>query len=402
MINSPRSKAFAALGTRLKYLREHSGLTRARFAKGFERDGQEAAKDLNLASVALSLGNFDEAKDYANRVLNSGDIKSDSKVSAKLVLLQIRARQGSFKGVLDELETLFIENPHIELGLQSRIGNEIIRVCYRSGNLGIGAQKGEQMLRDFADIWPDPEIVELLNQVASCHFHRGDTGRAEEITARALDLAEKCKSPKAITQSHWQLSLLADSRGELPLALEHSMEAIHWSKFAELQQLIPTLNNNMALILLDLPNPDFARIHDLALAAYLELSAQNNPGLAVYACLTLSEVALRQENYTAALLYAQKGSEELPPEIPGPKTSLLIQEAKVLARMVRYEESEIRLAIAMEHMATMEPSKELARFWGEVARVFVEVGLGDRAIYAYEQALQIAGLSREEQEAQVK
>ena len=150
--------------------------------------------------------------------------------------------------------------------------------------------------------------------------------------------------------------------------------------------------------MLDLPNPDFVRIHNLAESAYLDLASQNNPGHAAYTCITLAEVELRLENYDAALGYVRKGLLELPAGIPGPRVSLFSQEAKILFRMGNEAESKFQLELAIQHMESIAPSKELAENWGEIARVFVEVGQQDRAIYAYEKAISVAAMSQAEQE----
>jgi transcriptional regulator with XRE-family HTH domain len=426
-------------GTRLRVLREKVGLTQAELADGIaassyislleagkrrpkadlvsklasrlgvsadelviDQKDQEVGWTLNVAQVALSSGDLGIAEDYAHRVLNSFEGDSSSALAASVILLQVKVRKGAFEGVLDDLEKLFIANPLATPDLRARLGNEIVRVCFRSGNLGMGVQRGEEILREDANSWPDVEVVELLCLVGSCHFHRGDTQRAAEIVGRALKLAEKCKSPKALVQSQWQASMLAESRGDLTLALSHITSAMHWSKLAELNDVLPILNDNAAKIMLDLPNPDLPRIHNLAETAYLHLSSQNNPIPAAYACITLSEVELRQGNPANALMYVRKGLNELPSETPGPKASLYSQEAKVLFRMGLVEESKLQLERAIQHMHEMPPSKELAVYWGEVARVFVEVGLKDRAIYAYERAISVAAASQAEQKVLVR
>jgi tetratricopeptide (TPR) repeat protein len=422
-------------GTRLKELRERAGMTQADLAAGIAASSyislleagkrkpkldlivklsnrlgvsseellvdsslQEIALSLNTAKVALSSGDLDIAKDYAERVLKSSGVQQSSALAASVILLQVKAREGIFEGVLDELEKLFRDNTHAAPDVLARIGNEVVRVCFRSGNLGMGVQRGEEMLRDFASRWPDNEVVELLCQLGNCHFHRGDTARAGEIVTRALQLAEKCKSPKAMVQSYWQSAVLAESRGDLTLALSQITQAVHWSKIAELHQVLPILNDNAAKIMLDLPNPDLALIRNLAESAYLDLTSQNNPGHAAYTCITLSEVAYRQGNMEKALSYVQQGLAELPKGIPGPKASLYSQEAKVLFRLGRVEESKMQLENAISHMNDMAPSKELAIYWGEVARVYVEIGLPDKAIYAYEQAISVKAASQAEQE----
>lgn len=421
-------------GTRLRIQRERVGLTQAELADGIsassyvslleagkrkpkpelvaklasrlgvssdelviDQKDQEIDWALNVAQVSLSSGDLDVARDYANRVIDSVRGGSSTSLAASVILLQVKARKGTFEGVLDELEQLFSSSPFAAPDLRARIGNEIVRVCFHSGNLGMGAQRGEEMLREHASAWPDVEVVELLCRVGSCHFHRGDTQRASEVVGRALRLAEKCNSPKALVQSQWQSSMLAETRGDLTLALSHITAAMHWSKMAELNDVLPILNDNAAKIMLELPNPDLVRIHGLAEVAYLNLTSQNDPFHAAYACITLSEVELRQGNHANALMYVKKGLNELPDAMPGPRASLYCQEAKVLFRMGMVEESKLQLERAIQHMHEMPPSKELAIYWGEVARVFVEVGLKDRAIYAYERAISVTAASQAEQ-----
>lgn len=369
-----------------------------------DQSAQERELNLNTAKVALSSGDLELAEDFANQVLKFGPegVLDMASLAASVLLLQVSARRGLFEGVLDQLEQLFKDYPKAAPDLRSRIGNEIIRVCFRSGNLALGVQRGEALLMQYAEVWPETEIVELMVQLAACHFRRGDTPRATEIIGRALKLAEKCKSPKAMVQSYWQASVLANLRGDVNLALSQITEAMHWTKLAELNQVLPILNDNAAKWMLDMPNPDLDRIHDLAESAYLDLASQNNPGHAAYTCITLSEVELRQGNFEKALMYARKGVAELPLEIPGPKASLLSQEAKVLFRLGKIDESFAQLERAMEHMRTMVPDRELAIHWGEIARVFVEMGYKDRAIYAYEQAIAVGNAAQVEQNVLVE
>jgi transcriptional regulator with XRE-family HTH domain len=421
-------------GTRLRNLREAAGLTQAELADGIsaasyislleagkrkpkpelvdqfasrlgvsvaeliiDQGDQEVDWSLNVAQVALSSGNLDDAENYARQIIDSSRDHNGARLAAAVVLIQVRVRQGKVEGVLDELERLF--NDHLQAApeLRVRIGNEIVRVCFRSGDFGMGAQRGEEMLREFATAWPETEVVELLCLVASCHFHRGDTHRASELVTQALELAEACKSPKAMVQSQWQSSMLAESRGDLSLALHHITNALHWSKVAELNDVVPALNNNAARILLELPNPDLDQIHNLAEVAYIHFTSQNHSVPAAYACLTLSEVELLRGNPSNALMFVRKGLTELPKDVPGPRARLLCLEAKVLFKLGMVEESQIQLELALQHAVDMEPSKEVAVYWGEVARVFVEMGLQERAIDAYEKALSATAAASQEE-----
>ncbi|MEK6648342.1 MAG: hypothetical protein AABY37_03400, partial [Actinomycetota bacterium] len=193
------------------------------------------------------------------------------------------------------------------------------------------------------------------------------------------------------------LSMLAESRGDLTLALNHITKALYWSKLAELNDVSPKLNNIAARILLELPNPDLIQIHNLAEVAYLDLTSQNNPVPAAYACHTLSEVELLKGDLSNALMYVRKGLTELPDGVPGPRARLLCLEAKVLFKLGRVEESQLQLERALQYGADMAPSKEVAIFWGEIARVYVEMNLQDLAIYAYEQALSAAAAASQEE-----
>lgn len=361
----------------------------------------EIDSELNHAKIALTTGNFELAAELANRVLHSKRISKRPALVAEFVLIQVRSQQGQFTGVLDQLDSLYRQIRRANIEFQAKVGNEIIRVCFYSGNLGIGAHRGEELYRAHEKDWPDVEVVELLCQLSSCHFHRGDSARAEELVEKALELAKLSKSPKAMTQSLWQSSGLIHVTGNLPLAFQQINQAKSWAQTAGLRQVIPILNRNAALIMLDLPDANLSRIHELAESACLDLSTQNNPRGVAYACEILSEVALRRERYGDALAYAQKGLDELPAEIPGPRASLLVQVSKVHARMGNFLEAETRLHVAAEHMEQLEHSRELAKQWGDIARVFVEVGLTDRGVYAYEKAIQMSGLLREEEDTKV-
>lgn len=352
--------------------------------------------ELNRAHDSFSTGDFASARKYVAEVLASPDIDATSYVFGHLILLQIREREGSFDGLLSELEDLFYSDPLMEPSVQARIGNQIMRVCHRSENLEVGTQRGEEYLRVFHDCWPESEVVELQCQLAACHFFRGDSERGLAIAQKALDLAQKSKAPKPIAQSYWQLAAFSAHLGELARSLLYNREARYWAGLAEMNRLLPILNSNEAAMLLELPSQDLATIQQLAESAYLELTAYSDPGAATYACVTLSEVELRQSNFVRAHLYVEKGLSELPSEIPGPRMSLLVQRARVLARSGEYVESEHSVNAAIRIMNTMPASTTLANAWALVARVFVEIGLAERGALAYERSLQMSGLAREE------
>ena len=419
-------------GTKLRELREKAGLTQYELAEGIaassfislleagkrkpkpelisklaarlgvaaedlaqNHSAQERELNLNSAKVALSSGDLEIAEKYAEQVLAFGPegILDHASVAASVVLLQVKARRWMFDGVVDELEQLFKDYPNAGPELRARIGNEIIRVCLRSGNFAFGVQRGESLLMHYGSIWPETEVVELMVQLGSCHFQRGDVARATEVVSRALKLAEKCKSPKAMVQSYWQASVLAASRGNLSLALNQISEAMHWTKLAELNQVLPILNDNAAKYMLDMPNPDLNKVHDLAESAYLDLASQNNPGPAAYTCITLSEVELRKGNLDAAFSYVARGLAELPEDISGPRISLFCQSAKILFQMGHMEESRLRLDDAIALLERVDHFKEHSVLWGDVARVFVAIGLKDRAIEAYEKAITVGSAS---------
>ncbi len=354
---------------------------------------------LNEAYVSLSTGNFELATESAGGISKARRAPRGAKIRAELILIQAKSRQGLFTDLLDQLERLFARVPKRNSELQARVGNEIMYVCHRSGNLAIGASRGEEMLRLYGKNWPKVEVVELLCQLSSCHFLRGDSARAEEVVQRALILADEAGSPKGRAQSHWQSATFAEVRGELDFAVDQIGRARYWAELAGLRKVILALNHNAAVIMLERPGADLSSINKLAESNFLAESSQNHPEGVAYACEILSEVALRREDFESAFTYAKKGLAKLPPEIPGPKASLLVQIAKVLARMRNYEQSGVALSRAAVHMEQLEPSRELAKQWGDIARVYVEVGLTDRGVYAYEKAVQMSGLLREEQDS---
>lgn len=365
-------------------------------------DRDEIYLELNTAWDAFEKGDYESATLHSRNVINKSEPGTDAAVKGQLILLKMKTRKGLFAGLLDELEELFQGNLRISAGTQAAIANEIIRICQRSENLALGAQRGEVMIRDFSHQWPDVEVVELLCQVAACHFLRGDVNRSEELITRAIHLAQESNSPKSLAQSYWQMSSVSAGRGNMPISLSQNEEARHWAKLAEMNRILPILNSNAAAILLELPAQDLPHIHQLAESAYLELTALNDPASASYACVTLAEVELRQFNFQGAHAYVDRGLAELPPEIPGPRASLYIQKAKILARTGNYMNSEAQAENAIKILQTMDASQPVATSWGHLARVFVEIGQVDRGAYAYEQALQIAGVVREEPEMEIR
>lgn len=388
----PKPELIAKLASRLGVPTEELAI---------DQSAQERDFNLNTAKVALSSGDLEIAEDYASQVLAFGPtgILDSAGLAAQVVLLQVRARRWDFDGVVDQLEALFKDYPKASPELRARIGNEIVRVCLRSGNFAFGVQRGEALLLEYANLWPETEIVELMVQLGSCHYHRGDVARATEVVGRALKLAEKCKSPKSMVQSYWQASVISASRGDITLALSQISEAMQWTKLAELNQVLPILNDNAAKWMLDMPDADLDKIHNLAESAYLDLASQNNPGPAAYTCITLSEVEMRKGNLEEAQKYVVKGLSELPEDISGPRISLYCQSSKILFRMGLIEESEHQIEGAIRLLESSDHSMDHSVLWGDVARVFVSMGMKDRAIDAYEKAISVGSAAGADEEA---
>jgi hypothetical protein len=108
---------------------------KAWFARAESRR-QEDDSNLNQAKVSLSAGNFDFSASYANLVMSQKGGSRHSQLAASLLLIQTETRQNKFSGALDELELLLTQVPRSDTDLQAKVGNEIIRTCFHSGNLG--------------------------------------------------------------------------------------------------------------------------------------------------------------------------------------------------------------------------------------------------------------------------
>ncbi len=127
-------------------------------------------------------------------MLSARKVSKHSKLAAKLLLIQVGARQSKFSGVIDELDLLLKQIPQSDRNLQAKVANELVRTCFYSDNLAMGTQKGEEFFVKYEKVWAEPDIVELLCQLSTCHFHRGDSRRAEELIERALMLAKTSQS----------------------------------------------------------------------------------------------------------------------------------------------------------------------------------------------------------------
>ncbi|PSL08363.1 transcriptional regulator with XRE-family HTH domain [Haloactinopolyspora alba] len=380
----PAASALAHIAERLRidveYLRDGvdaSVRTRARLALG-------------RAEVALREGRAEEAYQQFTELMGDPGLNDEQDRQARLGRANARERNGDLEGAIELLNELADEarqSPEVQSWLDVAIA---LTRCYdRAGDFDMAIQVGEEARRAAGDLGLEStdEYIRLGCTVLGAYQSRGDLVRSKSLSAELVAAADKIGAPHTRGAAYWNASLVAESRGELALALNLVDRAL--AMFGEGDDLrnLARLKVAHAWLLLQGTEPKAQEALDILDGVAESIKRYGGSvDVAAYHKHRADALALlgRLDEAKAAV---DESLRELGDQ---PRVGAALARL-TLARIVRAQgdvDGSIREAVlAASMLESMGATRVAAAAWRELADLYRDLGRTDSAMDAYDNAL---------------
>ena len=220
----PTDAALAVLAERLgctvDYLvhgQDPADLDRVRLALSYAelalRNGEPGDALTQLDAVAGDLAAVSDSERWRHRRLRASTLES----------------LGRLEQAIRELEELRAESGAAgRYGEQLQLTVDVVR-CYKEvGDVAYALDVGEQTLASVRrlGLTGSDQHAELASTVLGLYFERGDLVRAESVATEVLEALGEGGSPRGRAAVHWNASLVAERRDDLPSALALAERAL--------------------------------------------------------------------------------------------------------------------------------------------------------------------------------
>ncbi|RIQ31170.1 tetratricopeptide repeat protein [Jiangella rhizosphaerae] len=380
----PAASALAHIAERLRidveYLRDGvdaSVRTKARLALG-------------RAEMALREGRADEAYEQFTQLVGDPGLNDEQSRAARLGRALARERTGDLEdaiAILSELADEARQTPAVQSWLDVAIA---LTRCYdRAGDFDMAIQIGEEARRAAFDLGLEStdEYIRLGCTVLGAYSGRGDLVRSKALAAELVAAADKIGTPQTRGAAYWNASLIAESRGELALALNLVDRALAMFGEGDDVRNLARLRVAHAGLLLHGSEPQAERSLEILdgveenikrygsstdIANFYSRRAQT--------LLQLGRLDDARESVEASL--RELGDQ---PRVGGAIARLTL--ARILRAQGAVDESIREAALAASMLESMGASRVAAAAWRELADLYRDLGRVDDAMNAYDSAL---------------
>lgn len=380
----PASSALAHIAERLRidveYLRDGvdaSVRTKARLALG-------------RAEMALREGRPDEAYEQFTTLVGDPGLNDEQSRAARLGRALARERTGDLEGAIDILSELADEarqTPAVQSWLDVAIA---LTRCYdRAGDFDMAIQIGEEARRAAFDLGLEStdEYIRLGCTILGAYSGRGDVVRSKALAAELVSAADRIGTPHTRGAAYWNASLVAESRGELALALNLVDRALAMFGEGDDVRNLARLRVAHAGLLLHGSEPQAERSLEILDGVEENIkrygSATDIANFYSRRAQTLLQLARLDEARESVEASLRELGDQ--PRVGGAIARLTL--ARILRAQGELDESIREAALAASMLESMGASRVAAAAWRELADLYRDLGRVNEAMSAYDSAL---------------
>jgi tetratricopeptide (TPR) repeat protein len=383
----------------VRLLARKLGCSASYLASGIDEEAQDRMREtLEYAEIALQNGEAAEARDRVAALLDDDDLASLPEYARRARWAYALALEAT--GALDEAIGEFaaltaVLSPDYDTEEWIRLNIAMSRCHREKGDPARSVAVAEGAFARVAarpGPWSD-ETVKLGATLVGAYLERGDLVSGAQLAERLIEQADAIGSPGARMAAYWEAAIVARYQADFEKAVTYGERALALlGEAADLRNLSRLRGEYGTLMLLARPD-DAERARDELQRATREMTATAAGGIDIARCLTelaRAELALGQPRKAA-----DRATEalDLLGDDPRPATAgALIVLAEARVRLGRPESAIEVLDRAMECLRQMEPSREAAEGWFNLAELLSQTGDEERRAEAYRRALTCAGL----------
>lgn len=383
----------------VRLLARKLGCSASYLSSGIDEDAQDRMRmTLEYAEIALRNGEAAEARDRLTELLADpglGSLPEYARRARRGHALALEAT-GDLEAALRELAALTaVLSPDYDTEEWIRLNIAMSRCHREKGDPGRSVAVAEGA---FARVtagpgpWSD-ETIKLGATLVGAYVERGDLVSGGQLAERLIAHSDEAGGAGARMAAYWEAAIVARYQADFAKAVAYGERALALlGEAADLRNLSRLRGEYGTLMLL--AHPDEAeRARDELQRATREMTATAAGGIDIARCLTelaRAELAVGQPRRAADR--AAEALDILGPEPRAAMAGALIVLGEARIRLGRAQDAVEALSRAMACLRQMEPSREVAENWFNLAELLSETGDEEHRTEAYRHALTCAGL----------
>ncbi|MCW2948510.1 MAG: helix-turn-helix domain protein [Actinoallomurus sp.] len=383
----------------VRLLARKLGCSASYLSSGIDEDAQEKMRTtLEYAEIALQNGEAAEARDRFAELLQDPDLSALPEFARKARWGHALALEslGALEDALREFAGLTAAvSPEYDTDEWIRLTIAVSRCHREKGDVAQSVAVAEDAFSRVTGRpgpWDD-EIIKLGATLAAAYLERGDLISARQLADRLIERANATGSPVARMAAYWEAAVVAKYQADFETAVTYGERALALlSEAADLRNLSRLRGEYGTLMLLARPH-DAERARDELQRAMRELTATAAGEIDIAWCLTelaRAEIAMGQPGKAADR--ASEALDLLGGELRLATAGALIVLGEARIRLGREEDAAEVLGRAIACLEQMEPTREAAQGWFQLAELLAGTGTEVQRAQAYRRALTCAGL----------
>ena len=376
---SPESEILATLAERLETTLEY-------LTTGIEPAvGRAENLSLRYAELALANGQPDEAAREFRQLSQSRD--SGTRFAAAWGVARALEASGFLEQAIAQVHTLLelSRPPNATEPGPLTLWITLVRLYREVGDTNQSIELGEKALREAQSLGLTGTVaeVELTVTLVGSYYERGDYTRAALLSKNALEAADRHGSYRARASACWNASLVAEARGEVPLALELAERAIALLGEGGDERSLARLRVAYAWLLLRKPEPEPERTLSLLQKAHAALRDRGSTVDMAYCETELARCHAFVGDATSAITFAKSALRRLGEKsvLETARARLVFGQALVLSGDSAAGWAECERAA--QQLCGLGATRQAASAWREVAEMAAQMGRMDQALDAF-------------------
>lgn len=383
----------------LRLLARKLGCSASYLSSGIDEDAQERIHvTLDEAEAALREGRTAEARDRFAELLGQPDLNALPDVARRAGLGNVLALEASgaydealagFTALADEL------SPEYDTEEWLRFNIAISRCHREKGHLAESVAVAETA---FSRVTAKPgpwseETVKLGATLAAGYLERGDLVSARQLTDRLVQRAEAGGTSQARMAAYGQAAIVAKYQTDFETAVELGEHALSLLGEVTGRHDLSRLRGEYGTLMLLARPADAERARDELQRAMRDLTASSAREIDIAWCLAeLARVELALDQPGRAADRASEALSLLGDERTGITVVALVALSEARLRLGLPDDAAQARERAQACLRQLEPSRETAQGWFQLAELLAETGTGEERTEAYLQALSCAGI----------
>jgi transcriptional regulator with XRE-family HTH domain len=357
-------------------------------------DLQEDQLGLQFAEIALTHGDADEA--YSGFAELADRRNSQIGLAARWGLARAEELRSNYRAAADLLESLIAPARSGEPGAPALLPVHMARCRLEqlAGDLTRSIEVGEQALAEISGTaeYGTEDEIKLASTLVAAFWSRGDLLSAQHLADQVISRADRLGNRNAQGSAYWNASLVAEARGDMPLALSQAERTLALLSEASEDAVLAGMRVTYAWLLLRCSPPRLGEAESQLEKAHLVLLDTDGRGSDLQNCQTeMARAALMRGDPDEALRLAEHAvSLDLGPGTASKDAQVV--HGLVLLQLGQADEGSALVSAAAGRLELAGARRDAAQAWRELAEAFLQSGRADDAIGALERSTDCAGV----------